>query len=121
MSNGDPAKLTVADIVAAPTDRSDRTKVYLELELKQAELDRSLILNRELGENITHRGTWGNRVFWMLIGWLLSVLAVVLLQGFDFCNFHLDDSVVIAFISTTTVNVLSLGYIVANYLFPKPK
>jgi hypothetical protein len=65
------------------------------------------------------RKKWGERVFWLLVGWLLADFLCVCFQGFRWNEFHVSDAIVIALISTTTVNVLGLGYIVANYLFPK--
>jgi hypothetical protein len=119
--NSQPEKITVESIVPAPIEETPYSGVYLALEIKQAELDHQKLLNNELQENIERRGNWGERVFWLLVGWLLSVVGVVLCQGFVYKGFHLDNSVIIAFIATTTVDVLSLGYIVANYLFQKNK
>jgi hypothetical protein len=90
------------------------------MEIKTTELEKQRLLNRELGENITKRANWAGHVLKLLIGWLVSVIFVVICQGFGIGRFHLDSSIVIAFIGTTTANVLALGYIVANYLFPKP-
>ena len=116
-----PPAVTVDSIVEAPSEPTQIAAISLELEIKQSELDHANLLNNELQENIRRRGHWGTRVFWLLVGWLLAVVGILLLQGFSYKGFHVDNSVVIAFISTTTVNVLSLGYIVANYLFPKPR
>ena len=91
----------------------------LELEFKQAELEKAQLQNQELLDNILRRGNWGNRIFWLLLGWLIAVVAIVTAQGFGFAGFHLDNSIMLAFIGTTTLDVLSLGYIVANYLFQK--
>jgi|SRR5271157_1586813 len=83
-------------------------------ERKRAELEGFI-------DDLKARKRWGERVFWMLVGWLVSVLAAFVFQGFGWFHFRVSDSVLIALISTTTANVLSLGYIVANYLFPKSK
>ena len=53
------------------------------------------------------------------MAWLLCVLAVIFLQGFNTHQFHLSDSVLVTLIPTTTANVLGLVFIVAKYLFPK--
>lgn len=66
------------------------------------------------------RRKWGERVFWLLVGWLIADFLCVCFQGFTYNGFHVSDPIIIALITTTTVNVLGLGYIVANYLFPKP-
>lgn len=85
------------------------------------ELEKSQLLNQELLDNIVRRGNWGNRIFWLLLGWLIAVIAIVVLQGFSIAGFRLSDSIIIAFIGTTTADVLALGYIVAKYLFQTPK
>jgi hypothetical protein len=117
-----PAGLTPDSIVAPqqPPETPDSKALY-ELEIKGVELAKSRLENRALEQDIQGRGDWGQRIFWLLVVWLVAVVGIVVLQGFAIHKFHLDNSVVIAFIGTTTVDVLSLGYIVANYLFPKPK
>jgi hypothetical protein len=72
-------------------------------------------------DDLRARKNWGKRVFYLLVMWLLVVVLSVMCQGFAWWKFHVSDSVLITLITTTTANVLSLGYIVANYLFPKPK
>jgi hypothetical protein len=77
------------------------------------------LVNKELELNIEKRGDWGNRAFWLLVGWLFVLVGILLFQGFHRWGFSLDRSIVITFIETTTADVLGLGYIVVNYLFPK--
>ncbi len=114
-----PTGLTVDSIVEAPIVETQDAATSVSLE--ELTLENQWLINAELRANIQRRQTWANRIFWLIVGWLVSVIAAVVCQGFGLREFHLDDSVIIAFISTTTVNVLTLGYIVANYLFPKPK
>lgn len=52
-----------------------------------------------------------------MVGWLLSVILCLAFEGLHLWGFHLSDAVVIAFITTTTVNVIGLGYIVAKFFF----
>jgi hypothetical protein len=120
-SSNQPPEITVDSIVEPPVQETELSLLTYELEVKQTKLDSQKLLNEELRRNIEGRSDWAERVFWLIIGWLLSVIGVVACQGFAVRGFHLDNSVVLAFIGTTTVNVLSLGYIVAHYLFPTPK
>jgi hypothetical protein len=64
--------------------------------------------------------------------WIFVILAVVLLQGFGqwftplfegykYLSFKLSDTVVIAFITSTTATVLGLYGIAAYWLYGKPK
>jgi len=49
------------------------------------------------------------------------VTVLLLLQGFGLRSweFKLSDPVMLAVIGSTTVNILGILYVVANYLFPK--
>lgn len=115
----EPTGITIDSIVPAPESSTDVSTLSIELELKQAQLETAQLLNQELQDNILRRGNWGNRVFWLLLGWLFAVVAVLFLEGFHYHGFHLENSVLIAFIGSTTADVVGLGYIVANYLFAK--
>lgn len=63
-------------------------------------------------------------IFQVVIFWLWSVLQVLREQGISSDTGpspnRLGDSVLIALLGTTTVNVLGLLFIVARYLFPQP-
>ena len=63
------------------------------------------------------RKAYADKIFWLVCLWLLAVLGLVALAGS--INFELSDTVLIALISTVSVNIIALMAIVANYLFPK--
>lgn len=115
-----PPPATLDKIVPTPQASQEAGHDALELETRQAALDATKIHNAGLAKYFQQREDWGDRVFWMLVGWLVSVVAVLVLDGFHVHGFHLDNSIMIAFIGTTTADVLGLGYVVANFLFPKP-
>jgi hypothetical protein len=77
---------------------------------------------RGLAQDIDLRGQFANRIFILFVGWLLLVLGVLFFQGFKATvyghNFGLSDSVVLALIGSTTVNVIGVFVIVVHYLFP---
>jgi hypothetical protein len=53
-----------------------------------------------------------------LVGvWLLAVIVTVFLTGFAYQDFDLSDSVLIAFITSTTTSVIGLFLLVARWLF----
>lgn len=58
---------------------------------------------------------------WWVMGivpvWLATVLVLLFLQGFS--GFTLSDSVLVALLATTTVNVLGLAFIVLRGIFPQ--
>ena len=78
---------------------------------------------RQLEQNIAERKKYANRIFYLVCSWLCFVGALVLLNGvqdwFTFIPFHLSDAVLIALITTTTINVIGVFLFVVRYLFPK--
>ena len=84
----------------------------LEQERERAELD-DIIQDRD------QRKKYSNRLFWLIAGWLISVLLIVMLHGFSWSSFELSTAIITTLIGSTTVSVLGLFAIVANYLFPK--
>ncbi len=105
-------KVGVDDIVAPPVSTPLQDQNLLNA-LEEASLN-----NEALRQLIKGRGHWGTRIFWIMAGWLIAVILCVAFEGFRVFGFHLSDTVVIAFITTTTVNVIGLGYIVAKFFFP---
>ncbi|MGO9678886.1 MAG: hypothetical protein ACLPW4_16705 [Candidatus Sulfotelmatobacter sp.] len=106
-------------VVAPPSAVSGN--VYYELEKQKLQLEKLTLDNAALRQDTAHRDRWGKRLFPLCAGWLVAVVVVLTLEGFHIYGFHLDNAVLIAFIGTTTVDVLGLGYIVVNYLFPRPQ
>lgn len=52
--------------------------------------------------------------------WVAVIVSLLLFQGFGgLIPFKLSDAVLLAAIGTTTVNIIGILYVVANYLFPK--
>lgn len=81
---------------------------------------REELINRQLKQDITEREKYANRSFWLVVGWIVAILAVVGLQGFsDKTGFSISDNVLMTLIGGTTINILGIFIVVANYLFPK--
>lgn len=57
-------------------------------------------------------------LFGLVCIWLIVVSTAIFFTGFNFYEFNLSDKVLIAFIATTTANVLGLFYVVAKWLYP---
>lgn len=89
-----------------PADLEDD---YDEHDLKWQETNR-YARDTELRIELTH---W---IRWLIPAWLASVVAVLILSMFFG---GLDSSVLIALLTTTTVNILGLPYIVLKGLFDK--
>ncbi len=64
------------------------------------------------------RKQYVGRLFWLITAWLAVVVALVALTATLKNVFTLADSVLIAFITSTTVSVIALFVIVAKWLFP---
>jgi len=71
----------------------------------------------------THRLRLGyaGRIFWLVSAWLVCVAVAVYLSGFKLKGFELSSEVLIAFITSTTINVVGLFVVVAKWMFPNGK
>jgi len=74
--------------------------------------------NLRLTELHDTRKQYVGRLFWLITAWLAVVIALVALTATLKNTFALADSVLIAFITSTTVSVIALFVIVAKWLFP---
>ena len=79
--------------------------------------------NVSLEQDIEERKTYAFLFFRLSCTWIAVIVVLLLLQGFGefwYRNyFHLHKDIVLAAIGATTVNILGILYVVANYLFPK--
>lgn len=87
-------------------------------------------------ENRKRYTTW---LFWLMVGWMVVVLGIILLAGLKYPElrkdetgafvplhwydwlvaFDLPEGVLLALIGGTTANVIGLFLVVARYLFPR--
>jgi hypothetical protein len=77
---------------------------------------------RGLKQDIDERKKYAKYFFVLACFWLAAITILLVLQGFGSLwpiLFKLADNVLLAVIGSTTVNVLGILYVVANYLFPK--
>ena len=85
---------------------------------------KSDLLKQELKEaQDTHKLRLGytGKIFWLVVAWLVCVLAAVLMSGFSVGGFSLSDKVIITFITSTTINVVGLFLVVAKWMFPSSR
>jgi len=76
--------------------------------------------HRESIETHDNRISYIGRIFWLVVGWLACVVLCIVLTGYEDTGFKLSDQVLIAFITSTTINVVGLFVIVAKWLYPSP-
>jgi hypothetical protein len=99
-------------------------KIDLEEAKKKSEIDHS---NEDLDNKRAdrfQRKIYGPAIFLVIGLWLLLVAYVVLAQGFTVApftcsRFALSDTVMVAFLTTSTATVIGMFLVVVNYLFPK--
>lgn len=63
------------------------------------------------------RGGYADKIYWLVCCWLAGMFVILLCCGLRWLE--LSDSVLIAIMTGTTIDILGLMVIVANYLFPK--
>ena len=104
-----------------PPDEEGHAQPALALALEKQSLE-----NARLGEQLQdlqqdrdQRRKYSDRLFRLIVTWLVAVGAVLLLHGFTDVRFALAVPVLTTLIGATTASVLGLFAIVANYLFPK--
>jgi hypothetical protein len=69
-------------------------------------------------QDISERKKYAGYFFFLACAWVVIIISILLLQGFG-AHFKLSEPVILALIGSTTVNILGILYVVANYLFPK--
>jgi hypothetical protein len=108
--------------IEKPSPTPDLNLPDLSLELEDHKLEFQLTCLREDLKQLqdTHglRLDYTGHIFKLVCTWLACVVACVILSGFGRWGFRLSDSVLIAFITSTTVNVVGLFVLVAKWMFP---
>lgn len=71
------------------------------------------------------RKSYGNRVFWLMVFWLATVLVIVIASGIPLLQelkyFQLSEKIILTLIGTTTINIIGLFGFVMKYLFAPKK
>lgn len=80
------------------------------------------ILNTELRTNIDERKKYARWIFVLTCTWAICIFTVVFFLGFGSrLNFKISDSVMIALITSTTINFFGFFLLVIRYLFAVKK
>lgn len=68
--------------------------------------------------DVNNRKKYSSRIYWMVIGWLIAVILIIVGTGFNkVFPFFISDKVLMTLIGGTTVNVPGLFVIVIKYYF----
>lgn len=73
--------------------------------------------NKTIRQNIKLRKKYAFRIFFLICCWIASILIILIMNGFNWNNFHLSDAVLMTLITTTTATVFGLFVLVTRYLF----
>lgn len=73
-----------------------------------------------IDEVLEARKEYANKIFLLVVLWLVAIGVILGCRGMYWkTGFELSDKVLLALIGGTTINVLGIFTIVANFLFPK--
>src|SRR5579872_1576165 len=108
-----------APVAPEPDARSESEAKKLDLAAQENKIELLKAQVAGIKQDISERKVYANKIFVLISAWLIGVFVVILLCGMKCKCFTLSDSVILALIGGTTISVLGLFVIVANYLFPK--
>ncbi len=103
-------------VVAVQSDTDEYTSAGDDTErrAKQARLQEWVY---DVQQDREERKTYANRIFSLISWWLFGVFFIVLFCSIESVRISHSDAVLVALLTTTTVNVVGLFVIVAKYLF----
>lgn len=115
-------KVTVDDIrplVEAPSKNADPETAQEEQAL---ELRRQKAVVKSIEADTAARGTYANRIFCLVLGWIMAVFLVLFLEGYRWFGWQpLPEHVVITLVGTSTISILGILASVIAYIFRVPK
>lgn len=116
-----PQRPQIESILAAPgiADVQEDDNSRKQEEVDDRERQRYDAETEGIKQDIQERKKYANLIYRLVVGWLVVVGLILGWSGCERVAYKLSDQVLITLISGTTINVLGLFAIVANYLFPK--
>jgi hypothetical protein len=90
-----------------------------QVEFLDFEEQHNKLLLHDHRQNIGLRKEFAGKIYWLVIAWVASILVLLVLEGFKIDGFSLSNSVLLALIGSSTLNIVGLLYVVTHYLFPK--
>lgn len=103
--------------LAAYAEFDDQDDEAFERKVRHAFLAREL---QQIDDIVTSRKSYANKIYWLVVSWLIAMGVLILLDGFSSrTGFVVDTKIILAMIGGTTLNVLGIFTIVTNFLFPK--
>lgn len=104
------------DSIVAPALPKPSSKVK---RLTILEQDFYKIHTAGLAQDIEERKHYALRIYKLTVGWLITLAAFVLLHGWQsHLGLNISEKIILALITSATIQVVGLFVIVARYLFP---
>lgn len=72
---------------------------------------------KDYEQDIAAKKEYAQKIFNLVLGWLIFIGVIVFLNGFFPFFYKLSDKVLIVLISTTTINIISILIIIMKYIF----
>jgi hypothetical protein len=101
------------DLISAPEIVSAKPDKFTKDELAEERNIRNLLLRQLLG----HRRWYALGIFFLVVIWLIGIFVLLVCEGFGWKKFHLDDSVLLAAIGSTTANIIGVLLIIVKFIF----
>ena len=114
-------KLSPDDIGLPPGQlptKPDQLDEELRADLAQHQVAHLKENNLNLQSTRRLRQSVARAVYWFMVGWSLSVLALLILDGFKISGFNLPPTVLAALIGSTTASVIGMVAFLVKGLFP---
>ena len=105
--------MSIGDKISKDVNNSDDD---VRKRAEEEEVRGATIANDGNEQDNKERKDYSLLIFIMVTIWLLSILSIFVLIGRRVLCY--SDNVIIAFLTTTTINVTGLFLVVAKYLFP---
>ena len=112
-------EIAVVAAVESEKEPLDLTASEFRLQAERLELENERLRdeNEQLKDVHELRKEYIPKLFWLTVGWLAFVVVIVWHVAED-RDFYLSDNILIALITSTTVNVIGIFVIAARWLFP---
>ena len=112
------ARDELPDTALEKTPWEDEEKESFERDRQRLELSHLQEQVESAKQDREERKGYAKKLYWLIAVWLASVLLLLIAHGLTSIAFFLSDSVILAIVGGTTLNVLGLFAIVTKYLFP---
>lgn len=108
----------IQKISAPKVEPQKEPDVKTKQEEQTLDLEKASLEVEGIRQDLEQRKNYADKIFTLVVVWLISILGLLIAQGMK--GIYLSENVLITIIGGTTVNVLGIFVIVANYIFHRP-